>query len=238
MEKLDRILKKLTTRRGAIGLISTGVVLVVGAAARRAPAQGMPACVLRPEQTEGPFFVEEGLNRSDIRSDPTTNAVKPGAPLRVAFRVTRVDGNACTPVAGAQVHVWHCDAAGAYSGVRDPHGSTIGQKFLRGYQVTDAKGVATFTTIYPGWYEGRAVHIHFKIRTAEQTKRGRDFTSQMYFDDAVTEAVVSRAPYTIRGRRFIRNDQDGLFRRSGKQLLIALKPDGDGYSGTFDVGLA
>ena len=234
MEKLQAIL----SRRGALGLIAACGAIALGAFARRAKAQSsMPACVLRPEQTEGPFFVEERLNRSDIRSDPGTGTVKPGAPLRITFRVSRVDGSACTPVAGAQVHVWHCDAAGAYSDVRDWHGSTVGQKFLRGHQVTDANGLATFTTIYPGWYQGRAVHIHFKVRTAEQSKRGRDFTSQIYFDEAVSDKVFARPPYASRGKRDVRNEQDGLFRRGGKQLIVALKPEGEGYAGSFEVGL-
>src|SRR5207244_2699335 len=100
-----------------------------------------------------------------IRSDPSDGSVKPGAPLRLALRVSRLTAGSCAPLPGAMVDVWHCDALGAYSDVSDPGGSTVGKKFLRGYQVTDAEGLVRFTTIYPGAYPGRAVHIHFKIRS-------------------------------------------------------------------------
>ena len=120
----------------------------------------MPDCVVRPELTEGPYFVDEKINRSDIRTDTTTNAVSAGVPLVLTFLVSQIGSSACTPLQGAQVDIWHCDALGVYSDVSGNSGN-----FLRGYQVTDANGQAQFTTIYPGWYRGRAVHIHFKIRT-------------------------------------------------------------------------
>ena len=136
------------TRREALTVIGvSGAVMLSG----RASAQGAtPACVVRPQQTEGPYFVDEKLTRSDIRSDPASGAMKPGAPLQLTFNVSRV-GAGCTPLTGAIVDLWHCDALGAYSDVKDPGGSTVGQKFLRGSQVTDARGAAHFTTIYPGW---------------------------------------------------------------------------------------
>ena len=110
----------------------------------------VPTCVVRPEQTEGPYFVDTQLNRSDIRSDPADGSVRAGALLSLAFLVTRI-GDTCVPLPGAVVDVWHCDADGVYSGVSDDNfGSTAGQQFLRGYQVTDGSGAAAFTTIYPG----------------------------------------------------------------------------------------
>jgi protocatechuate 3,4-dioxygenase beta subunit len=231
--------RRLLGRRSALALIGVAGAALLSAFARRSAAQsaGMPACVVRPEQTEGPFFVDEHLNRSDIRSDPATGAVKAGVPLRVTFKVSRVSGNRCAPLAGAQIDVWQCDAAGAYSDVRDAGGSTVGQKFLRGFQLADANGAVTFTTIYPGWYSGRTPHIHFKIRTEPQAKRGQEFTSQIYFDDALNDKVFAQAPYSSRGRRETRNDNDGLFRRGGRRLMIALQPEGQGYAGTFEVGV-
>ena len=88
-------------------------------------------------------------------------------------------------MAGAMVDICQCDAIGVYSDVRATNGffNTGGQRFLRGYQVTDASGVAKFTTVYPGWYQGRSVHIHFKIRT-NAGGRNAEFVSQLYFDDA------------------------------------------------------
>jgi protocatechuate 3,4-dioxygenase beta subunit len=190
---------------------------------------------VRPAQTEGPYFVDEKLNRSDIRSDPSDGSVKSGTPLEVTFAVSQLGAESCTPIAGAVVDVWHCDASGVYSDVQDPGFSTRGRKFLRGYQVTDASGRATFKTIYPGWYRGRAVHIHFTVRTNPNASSAHEFTSQIYFDDAMNDTIFSRAPYSGKGQ--IRNAQDGIFRDGGSQLILAVKPAGSGYSGTFDIAL-
>ncbi len=157
----------------------------------------MPACVARPALTEGPYFVDEKLNRSDIRSDPSDGSVRQGALLALTFRVSQLT-NACAPLGGASVDVWHCDAAGVYSDVSDPGFSTVGKKFLRGYQVTDSSGVAKFTTIYPGWYQGRAVHIHFKIRSHTGSGSAYEFTSQLFFDDNITDQVYTQAPYSAK----------------------------------------
>ena len=182
--------------------------------------------------------MDEKLNRSDIRTDPSDGSVKEGVPLDLAFNVSKVSDTSCAPLAGALVDVWHCDALGVYSDVRDPGFDTRGQKFLRGYQVTDENGTARFTTIYPGWYQGRTVHIHFKIRTDPDSEQGREFTSQLYFDDSITDQVHARAPYASKGQRTLRNDGDGIFRDGGDELMHPLTEDGQGgYVGTFDIGL-
>jgi protocatechuate 3,4-dioxygenase beta subunit len=215
------------TRREAVALVGlSGVALL----ARRAAAQGTgraPACVVRPQQSEGPFFIDEKLNRSDIRGEPGRGEAKAGAVLQLAFAVSRLSGGACAPLGGAQVDVWHCDALGAYS--------DGAQKFLRGYQVTDETGAARFVTIYPGAYGGRAVHIHFKIRLTAQRQ---EFTSQIYFDEAVTDRVYALEPYARNGQRRLRNDGDGLFRSGGRQLLVTPTPSGAGYATTFDIALS
>ncbi|MEW5987889.1 MAG: twin-arginine translocation signal domain-containing protein [Chloroflexota bacterium] len=200
-------------------------------------AATLPSCIVRPEMTEGPYFVDERLNRSDIRSDLSDGSVKEGVPLLLAFNVSQVTNDGCVPLAGAQVDVWHCDAFGVYSDVTDPGFSTVGQKFLRGYQVTDASGKAQFVTIYPGWYDGRTVHIHFKIRTDPDSARGYEFTSQLFFDDALTDQVYQQAPYSSRGQRTLRNEGDNIFQNGGEQLILQLTKDGEGYAATFDVGL-
>lgn len=201
-----------------------------------AVAATMPACVVRPEQTEGPYFVDEKFNRSDIRVDPSDKSIKSGVPLHLEFNVSRIAGGACVPFPGAIVDVWHCDALGVYSDVRDAGFDTRGKNFLRGYQQTDAKGIAQFLTIYPGWYEGRAVHIHFKIRSA-QAPRADAFTSQLYFDETVTDQVLKQAPYNGKGGRRTMNDADFIFRRGGKQLMPALTKDSQGYTAKFEIGL-
>jgi hypothetical protein len=112
-----------------------------------------------------------------------------------------------------------------------------------GYQVTGTNGVAAFTTIHPGWYRGRTVHIHFKIRTpasaalAEQRDRTYEFTSQLFFDDALNDRVFAHAPYAGRGQRDTTNARDGIFRDSGGQLMLSVAPSGAGYKASFDVGL-
>jgi protocatechuate 3,4-dioxygenase beta subunit len=124
-----------------------------------------------PTVTEGPYWVDEKLFRSDIRTDPATGVVRQGIPLALTINVVNSNAN-CAALAGAYVDIWHCDAIGIYSdeSTYNPGGgtgavSTTGQKFLRGYQITDANGHVQFTTIYPGWYSGRTIHIHVRIRT-------------------------------------------------------------------------
>lgn len=194
----------------------------------------LPACIVRPAMTEGPYFVDEKLDRSDIRPDPSDGSIREGAPLELTFLVSQISGN-CAPLAGALVDIWHCDAEGVYSGVSDPGFSTKDKKFLRGYQTTNAAGIAKFTTIYPGWYDGRAVHIHFKIRTG--VGKAYEFTSQLFFDDAFTDQVYANPPYASRGQRTRLNAADGIYRNGGSQLLLNVKTAASGYSSIFDIGL-
>jgi protocatechuate 3,4-dioxygenase beta subunit len=193
---------------------------------------------VQPEQTEGPYFVDRMLNRRDVRVDPVTKALKEGLPLRLTFNVSQIKDGQCTAFPGAQVDMWQCDVSGVYSGVNDPHFNTLGQSFLRGYQMTDAKGMATFQTIYPGWYPGRAVHIHFKVRTTPAAAKGHEFTSQVYFDEAFNDRVFAREPYSKRTGQRVKNEGDGIFQKeNGKQLILPVTESKDGYAGTFSLAL-
>jgi protocatechuate 3,4-dioxygenase beta subunit len=185
--------------------------------------------------TEGPYFVDELLNRSDIREDPSDGSIEEGVPLRLAVTVAQVNGDACTPLTGALVDVWHCNAGGLYSDVEQ--NNTVGQKFLRGYQLTNEDGVAEFTTVYPGWYMGRAVHIHTKVRLDPDADQGFEFTSQFFFDEAVTDQAYTQAPYSSRGARDTLNETDNIYSGGGDQMLLALTPEGEGYLGTISIGV-
>jgi protocatechuate 3,4-dioxygenase beta subunit len=239
MHRDDTQTGRLLTRREIVALIGAGgAALLTGLkGASAAQADPIAACVARPRQIEGPYFVDAGLNRSDIRGDPRSGLVKTGTPLRLTFRVSQSNGSSCLPLSGAQVDVWHCDADGLYSDTNDFQTSTLGQRFLRGYQMTDRKGIAAFTTIFPGWYPNRAVHIHFKIRTDDGSKQRREFTSQIYFDDDLTDAIHAQAAYAAHGRRKVRNNRDLIFLVRGNQLLLPLREEKKGYAGTFDIAL-
>ena len=235
----DLTMACLLSRRDALRLLGGCVAGVIAGSPVSLSAIGgpSPACVFRPEQTEGPYFVDERLNRSDIRSDPTTGEVKSGIPLGLTVRLSRVEKEQCHPLPGAQVDIWHCDARGVYSDVQDAGFSTIGQKFLRGYQISDPRGEARFLTIYPGWYPGRTVHIHLKVRTAPETKQRFELTTQMYFDDALSDRIFADPPYAEQGSRAGRNQDDRIFRRGGEQLLLSPMPAAEGFSATFSLGL-
>ena len=208
-----------------------------GETTRAAAEMASTTCVVRPEQTEGPYYVDTGLQRSDIREE------REGIPFELTFNVSRVDEGditACGPLAGAVVDVWHCDALGKYSGVQDNAAGdfdTMGATFLRGYQLTNDNGTARFTTIYPGWYQGRAVHIHFTIRDSAESQQGYEFTSQLYFDDALTDEIHSQGPYAEKGERDQRNSTDGIYQGGGDELTLALTEQGEGFAAMFDIAL-
>ena len=245
---------QLLSRRELLGLLGTGTAAVFLGCRRAKRSRGptvslgspatahaavIPSCVVRPEQTEGPYFLDEKLNRSDIRSDPSDGSVRPGVPLRLEFHVSRVSGTTCSPLNGAIVDVWQCDALGVYSDVRDMNAGfdSRGKKFLRGYQTTDTNGRVEFLTIYPGWYAGRTVHIHFKIRNDPTSRRAQEFISQLYFDESTTDQVYKLSPYNTKARRSTTNDTDFIFRRGGKQLIPTLTKQDQGFSAKFEIGL-
>lgn len=233
--------RRLLSRREAIIFLgATGAAWLMGgkvASAQAVASSAQSLCIVRPEQTEGPYFVDERLHRSDIRSNPADSHLKPGIPLTLTFRVMRLTTGDCQPVPDAQIDLWHCDAAGVYSDVEDPDFTTISQKFLRGYQTTNAKGEARFITIYPGWYPIRTVHIHFKIRTVAVARRRYEFTSQVYFPDALTDYVHKALPYSLNGGRRVRNHHDFIFRDVGEQLMLEPAETNNGYSATFPIAL-
>jgi protocatechuate 3,4-dioxygenase beta subunit len=238
----DRPVGRLLTRRELVALF--GAVTAVAMTHRAAAQTGalapvvIPSCVVQPQQTEGPYFVDERLLRSDVRSDAKTGAITAGVPIDLKLTIAQVTAaGACAPLAGAQVDIWQCDAVGRYSDVRDRNNDTTGLTFLRGHQIADAAGSVRFTTIYPGWYPGRAVHIHFKVRTAAGSSQAYEFTSQFYFDERLTDRVHARAPYSAHSGQRMRNDSDGIFRDGGAQLTLPVTESREGFTASFTVGM-
>jgi len=249
MDLDDLPIGRVLTRREVLALLgSASSLLLLGGATRdsrlathnwRLGTGGRYPCVVRPASTAGPYYVDEKLNRTDIRSDPTDGAVKAGVPLALVLNVSSIAGGACAPLVGALVDVWHCDAEGVYSDAVDPkYFNTTGKKFLRGYQVTDQHGVASFTTIYPGWYPQRTPHIHYKIRSPASDKAAYEFTGQLYFDEGLNDRVYAKPPYAARGKRTVSNITDRIYNADGgRQTMLTVKPAKDGYTAAFDVAL-
>jgi protocatechuate 3,4-dioxygenase beta subunit len=232
--------KSMSRRQALVLLGAAGTAILARSTAYNASAPSggkLPACIVTPNQTEGPFFVDERLNRSDIRVDPSDGSIKAGVPLTLAFRVSAISSAGCNPLSSAIVDIWQCDAVGAYSAVNERDSRSVDKNFLRGYQVTKADGSTQFTTIYPGWYPGRTVHIHFKVRTDAKSQKPRELTSQLYFDDALTDRIHAQPPYSSKGPRSVKNQQDGLFRSAGRQLMLSLVEKPKGYEAVFEIGL-
>jgi protocatechuate 3,4-dioxygenase beta subunit len=234
----SKVGRKPVGRREVLGTLGAfGAAMVVGWGGEERPAAmdaGALDCVVNPELTEGPFFVDEALERSDLTSGTREPSVIKGLPLLLKLGVYGVSGGSCTPLRDAQVDVWHASAQGFYSDERE--------KYLRGYQVADRDGAVKFTTIYPGWYAGRTVHIHFKVRTfSGPGKTALEFTSQLFMDDAITDIVLADYPYNTRGPRRVTNANDRIYRRgaAGSRLTMDLRSTAGapGYVGTFRIGL-
>jgi protocatechuate 3,4-dioxygenase beta subunit len=220
-----RDLTDLMDRRRALEMLG-GAGLSLAAAACMGGSSATTktaACLLSPESTEGPFYLDTDLLRSNIAEG------LPGTPLVVRMQVQNADS--CLPLAGAAVDVWHCDAAGVYSGVGQQ--SSGSPTFLRGVQMTDRNGEVEFSTIYPGWYPGRTVHIHVKVHVGSSDA----YTGQLYFDEAVTDAVFATPPYNDRPGRDTTNATDSVFGSDGTQTTLQLDRAGNGYAGSILLGI-
>jgi len=188
-----------------------------------AVAAGLVTCVLAPEQTEGPYYVDGAQVRRNVTEG------KPGVAL--TLRLTVVNVSSCNSIKNAAVEIWHCDAGGVYSGTSVQ--GTENERFLRGVQRTDTKGLANFRTIYPGWYQGRTVHIHTKVHVGGNVVH----TGQLYFPDSVTDAVYTRSPYSSRPDRETRNADDSIYRNGGKRSILRLVKNGAAYTGLIAMGV-
>ncbi len=182
------------------------------------------ACAVTPTETAGPFPSLTDLIRSDIREG------KSGTALTLTITVVDANNN-CAPVENAQVEIWQCDATGNYS----QYGSQATQTFLRGIQTTNSDGAVTFTTIYPGWYQGRATHIHVEVvRNGSSVK-----VTQIAFPESANATVYATGVYAARGSNPTSNARDNIFADSIDSELATVSGDpASGLTATFRVGIA
>ncbi|MFI7125179.1 intradiol ring-cleavage dioxygenase [Nonomuraea sp. NPDC050153] len=245
--------QRVSRRRLIAGISSLGLGAVLSAPGARAGAASRPptadltslfarsrVCGLTPAATQGPYYFDADKIRSDIRED------KPGVRLRVGIRVQ--DSETCSPMSNAVVEIWHCDAAGLYSGAEKesqddatsgppPGGFTDkavmsdmkpsdAKRYLRGAQVTNGDGIVEFMTNWPGWYPGRTVHIHTMVHFSDW----RVLNTQIMFDEALNSKVLATPPYATHTGRDTFNSGDNIFRDG---MLLRVVEDGDGYLGTI-----
>ena len=231
-------LARLLTRRRALGTLGAAAGAVTAAGCSNSPTSPTStsgtgtstttstnaACLVTPSETAGPYPSRADFVRSDIRED------RQGTALTLTITVVNA-GSACAAVASAEVEIWHCDVAGDYS----QYGSATARTFLRGIQTTNAAGQVTFTTIYPGWYQGRATHIH-----AEVTVGGRSVkVTQIAFPESVNNAVHSAGVYASRGTNPTSNLSDGIFSDSlASELVTPTGSPSGGYTAAFQIAVA
>lgn len=223
--------RKIPRREALVVMGGAGAALAFGCAnSPTTPASDSPvtgtnaACAVTPSETAGPFPSLTDLIRSDIREG------KPGTLLKLTVKVVNVNSG-CAGVANASVEVWHVDAAGNYS----EYGAQSAQTYLRGIQTTNSSGEVAFTTIYPGWYSGRATHIHLEVSLNGSSVK----VTQVAFPESVNAIVHTSGVYASRGTNPMSNAADGIFADSLAAELVT--PAGDttnGYAATIQVGIA
>src|SRR5207253_5470111 len=225
--KLPHLISRRTTLATLLG--AGGSIFMIPAWNETVEAADSITCVpTTPTVTEGPYWVDEKLFRSDIRTDPSTGVARAGVPLALNITVQNLSGGTCSPLVGAYVDIWHCDAKGIYSDepTYNPGGgtgnvNTSGQKFLRGYQISDANGQVKFLTIYPGWYSGRTIHIHVRIRTYSGSTVLGNFVSQIFFDESINNAVLATSSYARTSGRDTTNATDMVYRVTNPERMLA-----------------
>jgi hypothetical protein len=215
----------LLRRREALLAMGAGLGAVYGFRGLFDPTEALSAsCLLQREVTEGPYYLDNGLVRRNIKGG------RPGTPLTLKFLV--VNATTCKPISGALVEIWHADASGAYSGVSGNSGN-----FLRGGQRSSASGAVRFETIFPGWYRGRTPHIHMKVFVSGSEVH----TGQVFFRAPVLKTVYGQGSYASRGQNDTTNGDDMIYRAAGSRALLGLKRKGSkvsaGYTGSLTIGV-
>jgi protocatechuate 3,4-dioxygenase beta subunit len=221
--------RHLTRRQtiGAAGVLGAGALLGGGLRFEGSDsvsiAEAAAACTLTAEQEEGPFYVDLEKVRSNIVGSRT------GVPL--VLRIKIINSSTCKVIKGAAVDIWHADAVGKYSD--ESSNATAGQTWLRGVQLTDANGLAEFRTVYPGYYQGRAPHIHAKVhiggsRSGSKYSGGRvSHTGQLFLPESMSAQVYKLAPYTSDPNSLTRLSSDHVYtQQHGSSVIAKVKKRG------------
>ncbi len=230
-------LARVLTRRDALGAIGAAAAAAFAYGCGDSPASPSSssststtttstnaACAVTPNETAGPFPSLTDLFRSDIRDGKT------GTLLNLTVKVVNVNSS-CAAVSNANVEIWHCDVQGNYS----QYGTQTNQTYLRGIQTTDANGEVTFMTIYPGWYQGRATHIHIEVTVGGRSVK----VTQIAFPESINSTVYASGEYASRGANPTSNASDGIFVDSLSAELVT--PTGSvpgGYSASCQVAVS
>ena len=210
------------TRKAWLGSAAVAALGLAGLDPRKTDAAAV-SCILTPEQTEGPYYISGEKLRRNITDG------HPGTPMQL--RTFVVDATTCRPIKNAAVDVWHADAAGVYSGFGSGASS---RTFMRGIQRTNAQGLAQFRTVYPGWYQGRTVHIHVKVHVGGNVVH----TGQLFFRSATSAAVYRTSAYAAHGQADTTNATDMIYADGGSKSLLALRRRaGGGYTGAIALGV-
>ena len=229
-------MKKKLTRREVIAIMSAGSAAaawgcsnesVTSPSSTSTPSTTggtSAACAVTPTETVGPYPSRADIFRSDVRED------RAGTPLTLNLKVANANAN-CAPVANAAVEIWHCDAAGDYS----EYGTQTSATWLRGVQTTNANGDVTFTTVYPGWYQGRATHIHIEVAINGRSVKA----TQIAFPESVNAAVYAQGVYARRGSNPMSNASDGIFADSlSSELVTPSGSPSSGYTASFQINVS
>ena len=220
---------------------------------RSAEADDEEMLVLAPWTTEGPYFatVDDYADNADLTAEAVAidrRAVLDGVPLTLTLNVFDVANGTGTAMAGASVFLWHCDSKGVYGAVNLASASTnkentVGQKWLRSVQPTDEAGQVVFQTIVPGWYAGRTLHFHLRVRAADAaTDSTFVITTQLMFRDSVHASLATVEPYKSVSTRYVTLAEDMIYTSAaasvGDGLLLDLQGSLDaGFAATFSLGI-
>ena len=223
-DSLAALARRRLLGAGLSGMAAAGTALATGRATA-APPRSAPT--LTAQATEGPYYFDAKLLRADITEG------LPGVPLTVQLNLLDETG---APLPRARVDLWHCNAAGVYSGYAgqgdDHRVDTRGTTFLRGSQLSDGTGIVAFRSVYPGWYEGRTTHIHFKVLMGARTV----LTSQFFLPDALSEYLYTQlGDYQRERLRDTLNSRDGIAIQAGPTVVGAVRQDPERYVATLTV---